>query len=741
MTLVATSPRLSVFEKELAFTRTYQDHLHDPAPLREVACLQTQFRDIFSPIRSNDLLAGRIDQYRLVGFGLEMASGGPGYYCHADRLRQRADELGCDEHERAVIEEMIAFWEVEATIDGKLVHSLPVEVLRATTNNVADMGGRLAGPLLDFHKLVQRGIPGLWAEVEKAAAHNGDSPLYQGMRQALLLLTETCRRYAAEARLQAQTATADRRAELNLIAVDLDAIIARPPQTLHQAAQLAWLYALISGVVNYGRMDVYLGDFLAADLQAGRITEAEALRLLQSWWQMIADRKIVFNSRVIVGGLGRPNEANADRFALLAMEATRTVIEIEPQLTLRFHRGQNPALMAKALDVIAEGRTYPMLYNDDLNVPAVENAFGVSRAEAERYLPYGCGEYALDGISFGSPNCSLNLLKALEVTLHNGVDALTGEPLGLALGDFESFDTFADLFAAYKQQVEFFVANLARRHKYEYAAEDESAAFLFCSMLYEDCIGRGKSLVGGGVKYRGGIIESMGMVNAGDSLASIKELVYERGLLTRQQLLTALDANFVGYERERRLLLNAPKYGNDDDRADSLVQAVSDHVAAACIAQAPVVGLDYFLVVNINNHANVGLGKVTAASADGRRSGDPLANGNNPTAGMDRNGVTAFLNSISKLDPTCHAGYVHNMRFDRGMFTRERPKLEALLNAYFARGGTQAMITVVNRGDLEAALREPEKYRNLIVRVGGFSARFVELASDVQQDVLRRTTY
>ncbi len=148
---------------------------------------------------------------------------------------------------------------------------------------------------------------------------------------------------------------------------------------------------------------------------------------MQSLWQLIADRKTVFNGRVFIGGRGRPDEASADRFALLAMEATRTVIEIEPQLTLRFYEGMNPALMSKALDMLGDGRTFPMLFNDDVNIPAVQNAFGVPLEDAEQYLPYGCGEYCLDHLSFGSPNCSLNLLKALESVLHHGVDVLTGD--------------------------------------------------------------------------------------------------------------------------------------------------------------------------------------------------------------------------------------------------------------------------------------------------------------------------
>ena len=641
---------------------------------------------------------------------------------------------------------MLAFWEGETTITGKLLPRLPEDIRSATTNVIAGMFGRLSGAVIDFDKLARIGLPGLRDEVmhgrERAEKAGGDVHLFSGMLGALDLFERVILRYAAEARDLAGRAS-DEAGEIELLemAEALEAITRRAPVTLREAAQLTWLYALISGVVNYGRMDVYLGDFLVQDLDAGRLTEASALRLLQSLWQLMADRKIVFNGRVYIGGYGRRNPANADRFAFLAMEATRTVLEIEPQLTLRWYEGMDPAIWEKALDVIGEGRTFPMLLNDDVNVPAVMKAFNVEREAAEHYLPYGCGEYALDSISFGSPNCSLNLLKALEATLHAGQDLLTGQPAGLNLGSLADFKTYADLWQAYQKQVEHHVTALANRHRMEYQAEAESAAFLLISMLYNDCIARGKSLVDGGVRYRGGVIETFGMVNAADSLAAIKSLVYDQKKLSLEQVVAALDADFNGFERERRLLQSVPKYGNDNDFVDEIVRQVSDHVSHFTHLQARRIDFQYFLIVNINNYANVSMGKQTAASPDGRRCGAPLANGNTPTAGNDRCGVTAFLNSIVKLDPSEHAGYVHNMKFTRSMFREDRPKVSALLKAYFANGGTQAMITVVGRGDLEAALRDPEQYRSLIVRVGGFSARFVELARDVQLDLIQRTLY
>ncbi len=718
---------------ELEFTEIYKQHLDDDPAIREAHCLNYLIPHLFDPPQPGDCFVGRT-HYLPVGFGLEDAAGGPIYYCNAEKILPQLDSLTLERREK--VEAMICFWDEHATIREHLIRRLSSETLTATSNHIAEMMGRVAGTLLDFEKLVRLGIPGLRAEIANRRKQNGDLPLYTAMDMALDLLIHIIHTYVSQTDGE--------------IASTLNKIAIHAPETFREALQLFWLYALISGTVNYGRMDVVLGDFYTADVDGNHITEAEALMLTQSLWRLIADRKTVFNGRVFIGGYGRPNEANADRFALLAMEATRTVIEIEPQLTLRFYNGMNPALMAKALDVIGEGRTFPMLYNDDVNIPAVENAFQVDRADAEQYLPYGCGEYCIDHASVGSPNCSLNMLKALEAVLHNGRDMQTNEVIGLDPASFDHqavaslddlFPTFDSLWQAYRRQIEYSVEQLANRHCLEVDVEAEQAAFLFTSMLYDDCITRGKSLMGGGVRIKGGLIETYGMVNTADSLTAIKNLVYDHKVMTLSQLVAALNANFTGYEREQRAVRLAPKFGNDDENADEMLCRVSEHVACHTMAQAKRVELDYFLIVNINNWMNVSLGAQTIASADGRRAFAPLANGNTPTAGNDTNGVTAFLNSLVKPDVTLHAGYTQNMKFSKSMFHEERPKVEALLETYFDNGGAQAMITVVGRGDLEQALKEPEKYRNLIVRVGGFSARFVELIPEIQQDLIARTLY
>lgn len=566
--------------------------------------------------------------------------------------------------------------------------------------------------------------------------------LFEHLQGAVNILEKVCGHYARQAELQAtQVTDAAAQEQLQSISQCLAGLPLHPPATFREALQLFWLYALLSGSWNYGRMDVHMGPFLARDLDAGILGEDEALKLLRSLWQLMNGYSNQYNNRVFVGGMGRENPDEADRFALLALEASRSLALNQPQLSLRFHEGQNPELMTRAITSLGEGRTFPLLYNDDVNVPAVAKAFQVNHEEALQYVPFGCGEYVLDHRGVGTPNGLINLMKCLEVTLHDGMDPVAGRALGIATGELQAFQTFEELWGAYCRQVEYHLAALALQEKIEYEVVGEASPFLMLSLLYDDCLERGRPIFKGGARYMGGTLEAYGNINAGDSLVALKQCVYDQRRYTLQEVVAACDANFQGYEAIRADLLRAPKFGNDDDEADGMAQRVHNHVCHVAMAQAGKVGLDSYLIVIINNWVNALFGKTTAGSPDGRLAGETLANAINPSPGMDRSGITAFLNSLAKLDPNIHAGAVQNMKFSKSLFTRSRAKLEALLEGYFRQGGTQAMVTVVSRGDLEAAMREPEKWGHLMLRVGGFSARFIDLPPEAQLDVLHRTLY
>jgi pyruvate-formate lyase len=728
----------------LAFTETYRRTEALPPAQREAAALAAEFPAMLLPIRDGDLLAGRI-QHPPAGFSPE--PGGFGYYCDEAALCLALARAGGERRLREKVEAALAFWR-ERTTTRRVRAAYPEALARLLPSDdwcgepgIAFPLYRLAGVCLDFGKLVAGGLSGLRAEVAAAAARGAEASWVEGMGASLDVVAACCRFYAEQARDQARGAAPPRERERREMAEALDRVAEEPPRTLPEALQLGWLYSLVAGTLNYGRMDVAFGSFLARDREAGRLTEDEALLLLESLWRLMAARRTVYNGRVVVGGVGRPDPEVADAFARLALEATRRVVAVEPQLSLRFQRGTDPTLVAAALDAIGAGRTFPILYNDDVNVPAVEKAFGVPRAEAEQYVPFGCGEYVLEHRSLGTPSGVVNVLKALEAALHGGRDPRTGRPLGRPGPGLEACPTFDALFDAYRAQVEPHVAALAEQEALEYRVLGEEAPFLLLGLLHDDCLARGRPLLAGGARYLGGTLETYGNVSTADSLAAIRRVVYEERRLTPARLLEALRADFAGFEPERRLLKRAAKYGNDDPDADAMAVRVHEHVCAVTSAQAPRFGLDTELVVIINNHANSVLGRHTGASADGRRVGEPLSNGNNPSSGNDRAGTTAFLRSLTKLDPSLHAGAVQNMKVSRELFGELRPRLETLLRTYFDLGGAQAMITVVGREELEAAMREPEKWGHLMVRVGGFSARFVELGPTVQREILERTLH
>ena len=702
------------------FTRRYVD-----APdiyARETDCLRLQFAYALQPLRAEDLVAGR--QRRLPIGVRPQCHGGVGYYLHEPSWLDAVNDGTLTATERAEADTLFAYWQTEATA-AKITAAYPTEWLDVfvhhapyDTPTVAHVLYRISGIQMDPTRLLQVGVDEMIALCKEKEKQAANPAFYNGLVQALHILSEVCLRYAAEAEALGNPA----------LVADLTHIAHHPAATFTQALQLSYIFFVLSGTWNYGRMDQYLGPYLIADLSAGRLTEAEALRWIEDLWCRMEEWGEYFDSRVILGGADRPG--GADTFALLAMEATRRRRGVVPQLTLRLYEGMDPRLYETALDSIGEGTTFPILYNDAVNIPAVMDAFKVDRDTAQQYVPYGCGEYVLYNQSIGTPSGTINTLFVLN-------DAMYGKNAHLFLDapDFESFYT------AYLQQVEKIATCLSLQEKLEYDVTGQECPLLFYSLLFDDCIHRGKAVLEGGLRHLGGTVENYGNVNVADALTAIKAVVYDQQLVTAEELSAALASNFAGNERLRHLLLSQPKYGNDHPGADQMMTRLHRDICIRIRACAPTAGLDSYLAVLINNELNAVFGQGTGASADGRRAGEYMANGNNPMSGRDACGVTAMLSSLVKPDTHIHAGAVQNMRFSREMFTTLRPQLKELLHTYFENGGAQAMITVLSRGDLEAALAEPEKYRHLIVRVGGFSARFVDLNPVVQKELIARTLY
>mgnify|MGYP001218807865 CR=1 FL=1 len=725
------------------YTDTHRAHRDSPREQRELACLRVLYPALFRTIEPQDLIAGRIDTLP-IGFGCVTSLGGVGHYCVFGKLREFQKRL-TDPADRAAVDALYDYW---SDNDLKTIYCREVlqddligRFIDCNTPMIAT--ARLSGMMLNYRLLLDSGIGGLRRQIgEKQKEMPGNAFLAAAL-DCLDLFVTCAESQRAMALRQAESAPPARRAQLLRMAEGLRAVESEKPVHFHEALQLFWLYALLAGVINYGRLDDLLGPYLKADLDAGVLTEQQAYDYLKSLWTMIENRRTTVNGRVIVGGRGRRDPAAADVFARLALRVARDLRYVEPQFTLRVTEDMPEDLFDAAMDCLGRGATYPTLYNDEVNIPAVMRAMRVDEKTAEQYVPFGCGEFVIAGQSTGTPNTCVNLLKLLSIALNSGVDPMDGIRKNgpVALLPPEKLDTFDKLYDQYKKLLDFYFDLSIDAQLRSYEVMNRQVSFLFTSLLMDDCLARGKALLDGGVRYLGGTNETYGNINASDALYAIRTLVYEQHKYTLPQLVAAANADFAGAEALRRDLVGCEKYGNDLPGPDDLADDLFRFVAGGIRRRGIDAGMQYYLIVISNNQLNTEWGRRTAASLDGRHAGTFMNPANNPQGGANRCGPTAMLNSLARFDAGLHGGSVQNIKFSTPFFRENRDKIKQLFKTYFRRGGCHVMVTVIDRGVLEKARRDPDSYRDLIVRVSGFSAVFVNLEPDVQDELMSRVMY
>ena len=738
---------------EFRYTQAYRESENLGLASRELNCLRISLPAAVAPLRDGDLLAGR-RMFRPLGVapsywdddtdGLDNVS----FYADLGRLERVMNRPSQSPESRAAIADLIAFWKkenvnakVRAKFDAVMNREMPSDLWSVDSGVIFGLY-RLVFSQLDYDKLVQLGLPGLRAEVlsrlDDPSLTEEQTDFLQSLCSLTDLLADILGLYEDQFRRKLEEG-----ADPEWIQPVLDSLArlkTGAPACFRDALQLVWFYSAMTGGRDFGRMDVYLGDLYVRDLDNGTITEDEAIELLLSFYRLMQDTDSR-DGRIVMGGLGRRNPENADRVSLAIMKAGMIFRELKPEFSLRMYKGLSEEVVSLALKMLADGMTYPLLFNDEASVRSVQNTMHVSPCEAEQYGFFGCGEYVLGHRSIGTPNDIINLAKALEVTLHEGTDPVRHCPHGLNLGSPESFDTFDRLLAAYERQVEYFTEIAARHQRLVYDTVRENGAMLLMSLLMDDCVARAKPLVSGGVRYLAGTYETYGNTTVSDSLVAIREIVYERKILSLRRLVEILDADFAGHEDLRQQLLRCPKFGNDDPVADEMARTVNTHVFETTARQAGIQGLSSYLVVMINNGANVDLGRNTLATADGRHAFTYLSNGNNPMAGMDHNGLPALLRSLASTRMDLTAGTAQNLKLSKDLFINHPDVVLDLIDTAFDMGILSLNISVMDRGEMEDAMIHPELHRNLFVRVGGFSARFVNLDKGTQADMLSRALY
>ena len=606
--------------------------------------------------------------------------------------------------------------------------------------------GRWGGhTLLDYDLLLREGTIGLRQRINQrmVRAQNNDE---REWLQSLILICHAFEdfalRYAARAREMLDSETdLDRRREFLSIEAVCRRVPMYPATRWREALQAFWFAFVFDNIDSPGRFDQYMYPYFRHSLDSGQITRDEIQQLLEKLWIRF-ERVRAWN--LCIGGQTADGEDATNELSYMILDVAKKYGYQAPNLTMRCHKNTPLSLWDKAIDVIASGIGMPALYNDEAVIPAMLR-FGIPLPDARDYAMNGCNQIDIQGKShMGLEDGELNLLKCLELALNRGRCRLTGQQLGPDTGDPREFKTFDQVMAAYKKQVEYFtrlLTDVANRSQKIYA---EHAPDPFRSLLVSDCMEKCRDFKDGGPRYNHGQILTEGIANTADSLAAIKRLVFEEKRISMARLVEALDKDFEGHEDVKNILdANVHRYGNDDDYVDSIAVEIVGHFFSELMKYRTYRGGIYGGGCSTFVRAPE-FGMYTGATPDGRYARTPVADSVGPCQGKDRKGPTAVLNSVAKVDHTlAQSGYVLNLKFNKSLLQSYEAKqaLRDLIRTFFMKGGQQIQINVLSADELIAAKREPEKYRNLVVRVGGFSAYFVDLNSALQDDIIARTAH
>lgn len=540
-------------------------------------------------------------------------------------------------------------------------------------------------------------------------------------------------------------------------------LASEPAETYQEAVQATWfLYVILQMEGNAssfspGRMDQYLYPFYEASRKAGMTLE-DALEITESLWLKFNQLVYLRNSNsaryfagfpigfnVAIGGQHEDGTDASNELSYLFLQAQSHLLLPQPNLSLRVHKNSPQELLEAASRVIGMGSGMPQVFCDEAVIPALK-AHGVSHADAMNYAIVGCVELTTHGNALAWSDAAMfNLLKALELTLNNGVDLLNGEKTGLDLGNLTTYKTFEELEAAFAKQIDYFSDRMVECVSVVEGMHEKLLPTPFLSAVIDDCIAKGQDVTQGGAHYNFAGVQAIQVANVADSLAAIKKLVYEEKRFTAEELLTALQTNFENAALLRAALVNkAPKYGNDIEWVDELgakwVNYFADGLKKYKNGRGGIYQMGLYTV-----SAHVPMGQNVGASADGRYAKDPLADGGvSAMYGRDTNGPTALLHSVSRLPfEKASNGTLLNMKFLPSFFKTETgiQKFTGLLRAVCSLGISHVQFNVLNEADLRAAQERPEDYRGLTVRVAGYTAYFTELARDLQDEIIARTTY
>ena len=607
---------------------------------------------------------------------------------------------------------------------------------------------------IDYGSVLSFGVNGIISKINASMEKHSDLKKLLFLQSAHITMnafSEMIRGYAEAARIKAEVTGKENLYEIARIC---DKVSREKPETFHEALQLVWLIHVSFLYENryamaLGRLDQYLYPFYLND----NISEEQAKELISCTLYKIYERNIITSHihntgqddvvNIVIGGVKRDGSDAVNELSYIILDAVKECKVPGPNLSARVSNKNPDEFIDKCLEVIGTGIGYPALMNDEVNIAALER-YGYKPEDCNDYCMVGCIENFLPGKQPPWSDGRFNSPKYLELALNNGRCMLSNVQRGPETGDAENFKSMDEFLSAVKTQMQHGASEYVRVFNNDasrYNHDLYSQPYLSC--YHDDCIVRGLDVRNGGSVYpsiHGAA--SMGIATFTDSLTAIEKVVYDDNVISLSTLRDVLKNNFEDNDDIRSILLKMPKYGNNDAYADKYAQWFVDTHYEIFSGYKTFDGGGFYLAI-ASNIDNIPAGKEIAATPDGRMSMQPLSDAASPGHGMDINGITSVLLSCSKPDFTKVAcGSVLNIKFAGSIFEQKNiAKLRSLVRVYFERGGQEMQINCVSREDLIHATNNPDLYKNLVVRVSGFSAFYVDLSNEVQMDILERTEH
>ena len=691
---------------------------------------------------------------------------------HVMNDRELISFKGKDEDFKLQEETIIPYWE-KRSIRSKIIRNMTPEWNAAYEAGIFTefMEQRGPGHTVGSFKIYEKGFLNYKKDIEEAIAaldFQNDKEAFEkrnqlrGMSIACDAIMVLGKRYAEYAReLAAKEEDETRKAELLQIAVNCDVVPANPPQTFWQAIQMYWFVHLsVTTELNPwdayspGRLDQHLYPFYSADVDAGRLDDDKALELLECLWVKFnnqpAPPKVGITlkesstytdfANLNTGGITPDGENGVNPVSYLILDCMDEMKLLQPSSNVQISRKTPQKFLKRACEISRKGWGQPAFYNTEAIVQELLNA-GKSLEDARRGGTSGCVETGAFGNEAYILTGYFNLPKIFELTLNNGYDPVAKKQLGLKLGYATDFETFDELFDAYKKQIEYFLdikiqgSNVIEKIYADYMPVP------FLSIITNDCIKKGKDYNAGGARYNTNYLQGVGIGTITDCVAAVKYNVYDKKRFTMAELMKAMEDNFEGHEEILNLVRNkTPKYGNDDPYADGLMKEIFSFYQKSVTGRPNMKGGTYRINM-LPTTCHVYFGEVMMASQNGRLAHKPVSEGISPEKGADVNGPTAVVKSASKMDHLQTGGTLLNQKFTPNVVAGEQglDQMANLIRTYFNMDGHHIQFNVVDRQTLINAQQHPEDYKDLIVRVAGYSDHFRNLSKALQDEIIERT--